>query len=154
MILPLISLFTLKQGALLFWTLWLTLVFLGNLCDFLKHLGVLSEHWKFASGNYDLMHKTTDVYHLPEISVRILFVGILLWEALAMAQMAAALVTFNGALTGEIYTAFGISLGLWAAFLIADEVFVAYPMETTHIQIFIAQLVTLLALYLLPNAIK
>ena len=149
-----LSLLTLKQGALLFWALWLTLVFLANLCDFLKHVGILGDGWKFASGNFDLIRKTTDVYHLPEIAVRILFVGILLWEALATLLMGAALFTFSGDMTGAIYTAFGVGLGLWAAFLIADEVFVAYPMESTHFPIFIAQLITLLALYVLPNAAK
>jgi len=152
MILPQMSLLTMKQGAILFWTIWLALVFLGNLCDFLKHLGVLNKDWKFASGNYELIHKTTDVYHLPETAVRILFVGVLIWEALATLLMGAALISFSGDMSSAVYTAFGVSLGLWAAFLIADEVFVAYPMEPIHFPIFIAQLITLLALYLLPNA--
>ncbi len=146
---PELSLLTLKQGALLFWTVWLALAFLANLCDFLKHFGILGDRWKFASGNYDLIHKTTDVYHLPEIAVRILFVGIILWEALATILMAAALVSFTGDQMGAVTTAFGVSLALWAALLIADEIFVAYPMEPVHFQIFIAQLITLLALYLL-----
>ena len=42
-----------------------------------------------------------------------------------------------------------IGIAATNAFLIADEIFVAYPMEPTHSQIFIAQLITLLALYLL-----
>jgi len=148
------SVLSLKQGALLFWTLWLALVFLANLCDFLKHLGILGEGWTFASGNFALMKKTTDVYHLPVTVVRILFVGIVLWEALATLLMAAALITFNGDLTNAVYSAFGVSLALWAAFLIADEIFIAYEMESVHLPIFIAQLITLLALYLLPNAAK
>jgi hypothetical protein len=35
-------------------------------------------------------------------------------------------------------------LALWAAFLVADEVFVAYAVEGAHLRLFIAQLVTLL----------
>lgn len=151
---PQLSPLTLKQGAILFWTIWLGLVFAGNLCDFLKYLGVLNKAWKFASGNYELIHKTTDVYHLPETAVRILFGGVLIWEALATVLMGAALISFSGEMTGVVTTAFGVSLGLWAAFLISDEVFVAYPMEGVHFPIFIAQLMTLLALYLLPNAAK
>jgi hypothetical protein len=44
-----------------------------------------------------------------------------------------------------------VSLGLWAAFLVADEVFIAYPVEATHLRLFIAQLVTLLAVEVLPE---
>jgi len=43
---------------------------------------------------------------------------------------------------------------LWvkaAAFLVADEVFFAYPVEGTHLRLFTAQLATLLAIELLPE---
>ena len=39
----------------------------------------------------------------------------------------------------------GVGLGLWAAFVLADELFVAYEggTEATHLRIFTAQLVSL-----------
>jgi hypothetical protein len=43
------------------------------------------------------------------------------------------------------------SLGLWAAFLVADEVFIAYAVEATHLRLLTAQLATLLAVELLPG---
>jgi hypothetical protein len=42
-------------------------------------------------------------------------------------------------------------LSLWAAFVLADEVFIAYAVEAAHWRLFIAQLVTLLAVELLPE---
>jgi hypothetical protein len=48
--------------------------------------------------------------------------------------------------------AFVVALALWSAFAIADEVFIAYDVEATHLRLFVAQLVSLLAIYLLPDA--
>jgi hypothetical protein len=44
-----------------------------------------------------------------------------------------------------------LSLALWAAFLIADKIFLAYGTEDTHLRVFIAQVVSLLALALVPE---
>jgi hypothetical protein len=40
---------------------------------------------------------------------------------------------------------------LWAAFVLADEVLIAYSVEATHLRLFAAQLLTLLAIVLLPQ---
>jgi hypothetical protein len=45
--------------------------------------------------------------------------------------------------------AFAASLALWGAFMLMDEIFNAYQVESTHTRVFIAQLVTLLVLGLL-----
>jgi hypothetical protein len=50
-----------------------------------------------------------------------------------------------------LYAAFTAGLSLWLAFALADEVFVAYPVEGTHLRLFTAQLATLLAVELLPE---
>jgi hypothetical protein len=49
------------------------------------------------------------------------------------------------------YAAFSVGLGLWSAFAIADELFIAYAVEGTHLRLFTAQLATLLAVELLPH---
>ena len=46
-----------------------------------------------------------------------------------------------------LYAAFTAGLSLWLAFALADEVFVAYPVEGTHLRLFTAQL----AVELLPE---
>jgi hypothetical protein len=51
-----------------------------------------------------------------------------------------------------VYAAAAAGLFLWAGFIIADEVFIAYAVSATHWHLFIAQLATLLAVELLPES--
>jgi hypothetical protein len=50
-----------------------------------------------------------------------------------------------------LYAAFTAGLVLWLAFLVADELCIAYPVEGTHARLFTAQLATLLSVELLPE---
>lgn len=147
------SLPTLKRGLLFFWALWLTVVFLTNLFDALKQVGVLGEGWSLASGNYGFMQATTAVHALPSGLVTLLFVAVVVWEALAAGLFWRAFVGYRAgrAALPAVNSAFALSLALWAAFMLADELFMAYDVEATHMRIFAAQLVTLLALHLLPD---
>lgn len=138
----------LKGGLLLFWGVWLGVVFATNVCDGLKALGLLPEGWAFASGNYRLVEQTTARYGTPGWLNALLFVGVICWEG------AAALLFCLAGLLGRRelrLAAFAAGLGLWAAFLLADEVLVAYALEGTHLRLFTAQLATLLAVELLPG---
>ena len=137
----------LKGGLLLFWGVWLGVVFATNVCDGLKALGLLPEGWAFASGNYRLVEQTTARYGTPGWLNALLFVGVIGWEGAA-----AFLFCLAGLLgrRGPRLAAFATGLGLWAAFLLADEVLVAYALEGTHLRLFTAQLATLLAVELLP----
>ena len=148
------SLGTLKRGLLFFWAAWLTIVLLTNVFDLLKQVGVLGQSWTFASGNYGFMAATTAVHALPDALVMLLFVGVVLWEALAAGLLWQAFAAFRaGRATtlARVDTAFAVSLALWAAFMLADEIFLAFDVEATHMRIFAAQIVTLLAIHLLPN---
>jgi hypothetical protein len=40
---------------------------------------------------------------------------------------------------------------LWVGFLVADEVLIAYPLEAIHLRLFVAQLLTLMAIEFLPE---
>jgi len=148
------SLVTLKRGLLFFWAAWLTIVLLTNVFDLLKQSGVLGAGWRFASGNYGFMAATTAIYALPPALVTLLFIGVILWEALAAWLMWLAFLRARdgqSALLARVNTAFVVSLALWAAFMLADEILMAYDVEATHMRIFAAQLVTLLVIYLLPD---
>ena len=50
--------------------------------------------------------------------------------------------------------AFGVSLGLWAAFILVDEILIAYGYEHNHQILLTFELVTFLSFYLLPDRIK
>jgi hypothetical protein len=144
-----------KRLILLFWATWLSIVFLTNLFDALKALGIVGEGWAFASGNWALVLATTRIYRVPTPVVAVLFAGVMAWESLSATLMWKAL----GALGAVPYArgvpavnrAFAVALGLFAAFMVADEIFIAYPVENTHMRIFVTLLVSLLALRLLPD---
>lgn len=152
-----VSLRTLKRGTILFWALWLTVVLITNVLDLLKSFGVLPADWSFASGNYDLVAQTVARYNLGGALVILLFVGVIIWEALAALLLWRGYAaydttpdTIHGGLQA-VYSAFAVSLALWAAFIVTDEIFIIYDLEGTHMGIFTSQLVTLLAIRLLPD---
>jgi hypothetical protein len=142
----------LKRLLLLFWSAWFTVVLATNLLDGCKALSLLPEGWPLASGNYRFLVETTARYRTPAWLNGLLFTGVIGWEALATLLFWLAWRRCRGTLAGRrtLYAAFTAGLGLWGAFLIADEVFIAYPVEATHLRLFIAQLASLLAVELLP----
>lgn len=148
------TLFALKFGLLFFWGFWLLIVFLTNLFEGLKVVGMLSPHWKFASQNYQAVARATVTYHAPQWLPRFLFVGILLWQLLTLIFFGWAIVASaaTGTLAlGPVNVAFAASISLLAAFMIADEICKEYDLERGHVLLFIAHLVTLMAFYVLPS---
>lgn len=149
-----LSLSTLKRGLLVFWALWHSIVALTNVFDALKGLGVLDPGWGFASGNWDFMRSVTAVYATPHALVALLFAGVIAWEALAAVLFWRA---FGGGMgtarnnRPAVTGAFVVSIALMAVFILVDEIFLAYDVESTHLRLFIAELVSLLAIVLLPD---
>jgi hypothetical protein len=143
----------LKRVLLLFWAVWFTVVFLSNLADAGKGLGLLGESWAFASGNWKFLQETTARYGTPDVVNAGLFAGVILWEGVAAVLFWWAGCTFRGQASSRwvVYLPITASLLLWGSFLIADEVCIAYPVEGTHLRLFIAHLLTLLALERLPE---
>ena len=137
----------LKRTLLAFWAVWFTIILATNVVDALKALGVLGESWRFASGNYDFLTATTARYATPAWVNGLLFAGVIAWEGVS-----AALFWLVWWSRRWRYAAFTSSLSLWLAFAIADKVFIAYQVEGTHLRLFVAQLLTLLAVELLPAA--
>ena len=146
--------FAIRQGIVVFWAMWFAIVFSTNLCDGLKGLGILPPVWAFASGNYPFMKIVTGRYQIPDNVTALLFLGVVAWEGLATVLFWRAVflnrrqLNFVGT---PIYSAFACGLALWSAFVLADELFIAYDLEASHLRLFIAQLVSLLFLELSPN---
>ena len=137
---------TIPRGILLFWALWLSLVSLTNVLDALKSLRVIGPDWAFASGNFAFLASTTAKYHAPTGLNAFLFAGVIAWEILAATLFWRAFAAHraDGGADDEVRSAFAVSLALWAAFMLADEIVFAFDAEGTHIRIFIAQLASLL----------
>jgi hypothetical protein len=144
----------LKRGLLGLWAAWLTVVFATNALDATKALGLLPEHWAFASGNYRFLAETTARYGAPGWLNGLLFAGVICWEGAAAVLFWLACRAFRGRGRRDIavlYAAFAAGLSLWLAFALADEVFIRYEVEGAHLRLFTAQLMTLLAVELLPE---
>lgn len=143
----------LKRLVLLFWAIWLSVVFLSNLADAGKGLGLLGESWAFASGNWKLIQDTTARYRLPLALNSVLFAGVIVWEGIAAVLFWRVGWGFRGRRLSRtaVYLAFTTSLLLWGAFLVADEIFISYSLESAHLRLFVAHLVSLLVVDLLPE---
>lgn len=145
----------LKNGIVLLWALWLSLVTLFNIFDALKALAILPQSWVFASGNYAFMLETTKIYRTPRWINAALFAGVIAWELLASLLLWRALLL--GGEIAAVNAAFTVSLALWGGFILADEFFLAYFVESegsysvasTHREIFAVFLLSLLAIHLL-----
>jgi hypothetical protein len=152
--LPTIDGRSIKSGILFFWSSWTTIVVLMNVMDELKALGILPEGWKVASGNYQAISRVTDVYSDPAWLDKTLLFGALLWEGIGAGLFWRAFRLYRSGDRQRLpasYTATSTLLGLFAAFILADEVLHAYKMEGDHREIAMGLLVSLLALQHLPE---
>lgn len=144
--------FFLKRMLLAFWALWSTVVFTTNTLDAAKALGVLGDSWVFASGNYRFIETTTSRYGTPAWLNASLFTGVIVWEGTTALLFWLACWRFRTTAGRRLaYLAFTSGLGLWAAFLLADEIFIAYNLSGVHMRLLIAQLATLLVIELVPQ---
>jgi hypothetical protein len=144
-----------KQGILLFWFCWFLIAFLSNTTDFLIAKNIIS-NIPFHSGNYFALEKVLSIFNTPTQLLNLLFTLDIITQGISAILFLIANYYF---LKGykywvPIHTAFGISMLLWAAFIILEEVFIAYIYEGTHIRLLCFELISLLAIHILPHRNK
>jgi len=147
------TLFSFKLGLLLFWGLWYAIAFFTNVCEMLHALRVFPRTWPFASGNLRDVTQATKTYSGMRWLPRLLFFCVLGFQLLIVCLFGWAVVSSLAAGSikpDAVNTAFAASLGLWAAFMLADEIFKQYDTEHAHVLFFIAQLVTFVAFQATP----
>src|SRR5271156_3907946 len=107
-----------KRLLLLFWALWFSIVFLSNLADGLKALGLLPDAWAFASDNFKFIKETTARYGTPAFVNGVLFAWVIVWEGFVAVLFWRAGWAFQGKKSANkaLYSAFTASLLLWAGF--------------------------------------
>ncbi len=148
MLLGFINFYWLQVGLLVFWGIWLSIVFITNSFEGLKALGILPESWKFASKNYAMIQQATAKYAVPGWLNTVLFVGVIIWQALAALLFWQAAIFLPVGGVGLIQPAFTVSIALWCAFMIADEIFKAYDNQSEHLLILIGHLASLVVILL------
>jgi hypothetical protein len=137
--------FRLRLLVLAFWATWLSVVTATNVTDALRVARLLPQSFAFASSNFELVETTTAIYHAPRGLVWLLFAGVVAWETAAAALFWRALAAARrvGAgdaapLEGSMTLAFVAAMGLFAAFMVADEALIAYPLQGGHMRAFTA----------------
>ena len=146
---------TLSRGLLLFWSSWFSLVFASNVADGLHHAGLLPAEWHFASGNLSLIRQTMEIY-----SSRMLWPGIL-FAAVVLVQFGTTVLFWRAFVDGssvvepddrKVLEAFSPAIGLFAGFLVADEVLIVYEripgIATSHLLILCGLLLSYVVIYL------
>src|SRR5262245_3256888 len=143
----------LKRGILFFWAAWFSVVAATNVLDALRSLSVLPMSFMFVSGNWAWINRVMDPLAVPPWLQAALFLGAMAWEALGALLYWSALARYRGrplAQEPAALRACVVSLALWGAFQVLDEVFLAYPTEDVHRSLFVSQIATILLLHLLP----
>lgn len=148
------SLHNLKIGILLFWALWFSFATTTNFIDLLNQFSLLSGNWKFISHNYSLVKGIMSIYVTPDYAITLSFILILIAEFTISCTFWLALFRFNASKPNTLpylNTAFTLSIFLWVAFLVGEEIFIAYAFEGTHLNLLVAELISLMAIRLLPE---
>jgi hypothetical protein len=139
----------LKQGILLLWAIWLSVVTVMNILEALKAAKLLPESVK-ASSNWTLMLRVTSIYKTPGWINGVMFAGVIIWEAVATLYLWAAFFTGN---LETATTALILCIALWGAFILVNQLFLVFNTEpavaTVHRDLFVVFVVSLLAIRLL-----
>lgn len=144
---------TIKLGCLLFWSMWFALACMTNLFDFMNIFTLIPPDWRFRSNNYMLLSQVLSVYDTQNWLLNFLFFcNTVVQGAVAIIFFGAVfLYAFKREPWFYINLAFGLSMALWATYLVLEEVFIAYAFEATHMRLFMFEIIMLLMIHLLPE---
>ena len=143
-----------KQGLLLFWALWFSIMFLSNLFNGLINLGFFPSYWLFYSGNFAMVANVISRYSSNIMFPAILFAAVLIVAIIVAILFWVALGTYRAQTQYNLHYvryAFGASIALWAAFLVVDEFMIAYSFEAPYFRLLSVSLLSLFAFYVLPE---
>jgi len=143
----------LKKIIVLFWATWWLIALWTDIVGGLTHIGVLHASWA-PDTNFPFLVASLKMYPTPGWLPSILFLGILFWSLLSTAAFCWAglgVVQGHAQWMRRAEIAFIISLTYWLAFFIADQLVMNFDLEQNHMVQGGFQLLTFLALYLLPE---
>lgn len=153
-----VGLFYFKLMVLLLWACWFCLAGASNLFEFMHAFKILPETWLFRADNYAALTKVVNIYSTPSSILNFLFIcdftaqflcGILFFIAFFCFWRDCASKWFF------VNFAFIISIGLWSAFLVFQEIFLAFMtipgISRTFVGLSTYEMLTLIAIHLLPH---
>lgn len=124
----------------LVWGGWFLVVTLTSIADALARIGALSG-FPMVSGDFALIERTTAVYGVPGAVDAVVYVAVIVVEALAAGAFLQAFLATGGdrVVDERVLTApFLLAAALFGAFLVLDEFFVAPENGAIHWPVFIA----------------
>ena len=153
MLMPIITRERFKKLIIVFWTLWWLIALWTDIVGLLAHNGLLQKSWA-PNTNYPFLVDSLKMYNAPEWLPQFLFGGIIVWlllSTLAFCWAATSLAQEKEKWMRRADIAFTISLGLWLAFIIGDQLIMKFTLEENHMVQAGFQLLTYLMLYLIPS---
>ena len=136
-------------GLLLFWGVYFSMAGTGNVVDLLTQHGYHKRFFRFSSKNYELLEKVAERHGTGASRIKVLFIVIMSWELASAAGYLSALALYLLGSTFLIQYAFFIGMGLFAGLTLGNEAFIYYDDEEEHVTMFVAQLVSYVAVALL-----
>ena len=90
---------------------------------------------------------------VPSAVLATLFLSVIVWEGFGTVLFwrAVVVVRSTGRNRDVVIPAFGSGLALMGAFVITDEICIVYDLEASHLRLFVAMLVSLLFIKLVPD---
>lgn len=142
-----------KKSIIVFWFVWWIIALWTDIVGTLAHIGHINASWA-PDSNYPFLIKSLQMYHVPEFLPIFLYSGILLLSTTSTVLFFLAIINLNK--PPEIWlakarSAFVFSIGFWLLFFIADQIVMNYDLEQNHMVQGGFELLSFLALYLLPN---
>jgi len=134
---------------LLFWGIYFAMAGTGNIVDWMTNHGYRGKYFRSSSKNLELMERVAKRHGSGASAIGVLFAVIMSWELLSAAAYLGAFALY---LTGNFVLlpyAFFAGMGLFAGLVLGNEAFVYYDDEEEHILMFLAQLVSYIAVVLL-----
>ncbi|MEX3008429.1 hypothetical protein [Hoeflea sp. TYP-13] len=148
-----ISIAAFKRLLVVFWALWWLTTFLTDFIGALKATGFVAAPW-FKVTNYPFLVSAIAPYDPPGWMAPLLYAGIILWSFTSTVLFIAAASTPlqpRHIWTRRVNAAFMVSLGLWLAFFLADQIVLKFDLEQNHMVQGGFQLLCFMALHLLPE---
>ena len=143
----------LKQLVLAFGAAFLGIVALTNLLDLLS---AATSPWTFLnSGNTDYVASVVAVYSWPGWFDELVVLGALLIEGTGALLFVRALLRYRGGGTGavEAYQALAWNIGVWCAFIVGTEFFLAYGSEGTFRELLALALLMTVVVAVVPDEV-
>lgn len=141
-----------KKILIVFWAIWWLIALWTDITGGMAHLGLLKASWA-PDTNYPFLAASLAMYHVPNWLIATLFFAILVGSLVSTLAFFWACLSLNKDITiwmrrAEI--AFIISITFWLAFFLADQLVLKFDLEENHMVQGGFQLLSFLALYLLP----